>query len=550
MESLARALEARGWSAPVRIEPLGRARSHGTWMLHQPIGAPVIARVWLGASGFDALATEGAALTLAGQLEGIPVVDRYHQPSPRLLGRPIALYPALPGRSGTDCLQDEPARTAPVGRHLGEVMARLAADDRPCFAVQATPERGFQPHRATWADAWWSLVHRYWRSAVAGGTTAGHLGTRLRAWIQSGLSRLDTAERWVLVHRDLHPGNLLLDDANRLTGVLDWTSAIVGDPVVEWTQAVQFPVPLLRAVIEGYGTSAVRELFDDDALARLDLYCATRNLARLGLAGTPPYFGAGGRDRATLQAVAHAQLARGPTWPSQRMQQLLGDTAPRPVPLTPPPLPAARRRTLERLRLLPAPTGQTAICIAAALAALRLAERHRDASWLERADTLLDTTGPTFDAMAWEPFESAEERSAAPARRGPIAGALAWLASDAVARLGGAVDDSVLRGIHGVCRSESAWWEQSPSLAARDRLVHALLSLVHGEADDHSIIDAFDTLVPFPASTAGRPLPPWSSDDWQFKSAADLMLPVLRIVIEDHELPIDKTQLWEALTTA
>ena len=36
-----------------------------------------------------------------------------------------------------------------------------------------------------------------------------------------------------LVHGDLHPGHMLLDEAGRLTGVLDWTEAQVTDPSID-----------------------------------------------------------------------------------------------------------------------------------------------------------------------------------------------------------------------------------------------------------------------------------------------------------------------------
>ncbi|WP_437602554.1 macrolide 2'-phosphotransferase [Sorangium sp. So ce590] len=37
-----------------------------------------------------------------------------------------------------------------------------------------------------------------------------------------------------LVHGDLHPGHMLLDEGGRLTGILDWTEAHLGDPSVDF----------------------------------------------------------------------------------------------------------------------------------------------------------------------------------------------------------------------------------------------------------------------------------------------------------------------------
>jgi aminoglycoside phosphotransferase (APT) family kinase protein len=41
-------------------------------------------------------------------------------------------------------------------------------------------------------------------------------------------------EHLALAHGDLHPGHMLLDEAGRLTGVLDWTEARVTDPGVDF----------------------------------------------------------------------------------------------------------------------------------------------------------------------------------------------------------------------------------------------------------------------------------------------------------------------------
>jgi macrolide phosphotransferase len=39
----------------------------------------------------------------------------------------------------------------------------------------------------------------------------------------------------VVVHGDLHPGHMLLDDEQRVTGILDWSEAHVGDPATDFS---------------------------------------------------------------------------------------------------------------------------------------------------------------------------------------------------------------------------------------------------------------------------------------------------------------------------
>lgn len=60
-----------------------------------------------------------------------------------------------------------------------------------------------EPSAAMWAR---------WQRFLAGDTWPDHLA---------------------LTHGDLHPGHMLLDDAGRITGVLDWTEARVTDPGVD-----------------------------------------------------------------------------------------------------------------------------------------------------------------------------------------------------------------------------------------------------------------------------------------------------------------------------
>lgn len=55
------------------------------------------------------------------------------------------------------------------------------------------------------------------------------LWARWQRWLASDLWPEHTA----LVHGDLHPGHMLLDEAGRLTGVLDWTEARVSDPSID-----------------------------------------------------------------------------------------------------------------------------------------------------------------------------------------------------------------------------------------------------------------------------------------------------------------------------
>jgi aminoglycoside phosphotransferase (APT) family kinase protein len=55
--------------------------------------------------------------------------------------------------------------------------------------------------------------------------------TRWQRWLENDAV---WPRHLALVHGDLHAGHLLLDDDGRLTGILDWTEAHLGDPSVDF----------------------------------------------------------------------------------------------------------------------------------------------------------------------------------------------------------------------------------------------------------------------------------------------------------------------------
>jgi aminoglycoside phosphotransferase (APT) family kinase protein len=65
--------------------------------------------------------------------------------------------------------------------------------------------------------------------------------------------RFVTGDTWpehvALGHGDLHPGHMLLDDAGRLIGIIDWTEARVTDPGID-----------LSVIAGGFGRAALERL--------------------------------------------------------------------------------------------------------------------------------------------------------------------------------------------------------------------------------------------------------------------------------------------------
>ncbi|MEV6229041.1 macrolide 2'-phosphotransferase [Saccharopolyspora shandongensis] len=57
---------------------------------------------------------------------------------------------------------------------------------------------------------------------------------RWREWIDDDRYWIGESAGLRLVHADLHPGHLLVDDSGMLTGILDWTDAAVDDPALDF----------------------------------------------------------------------------------------------------------------------------------------------------------------------------------------------------------------------------------------------------------------------------------------------------------------------------
>lgn len=199
----------------------GRDAAGTPWIVRAPRRPDVIASA----------CTEARVLSLVrGPLAGRASVEvphwRYHSAE-------LIAYPRLPGTPvlslETGALQwniDDPA--APPEALLDSLALALVA-------LQAIPaeqarrgelaEKPVAESRATYARAMVAT-----REAL--GATSAHLA-RWQAWLDG--------ETWpahlAVVHGDLHPGHLLIDERAALTGILDWTEGHLGDPSTDLAMA-------------------------------------------------------------------------------------------------------------------------------------------------------------------------------------------------------------------------------------------------------------------------------------------------------------------------
>ena len=154
-------------------------------------------------------------------------------PDWRLFSSDLIAYPRVPGHPAAvidDQLGDwvwRFDREAPPDAFLDSLAAGLATLHRidPSLAVDAQlivlhPDdiRAATAERVDRARDGLTIPDGVWR--------------RWHEWIGDDGS---WPSRAVLVHGDLHPGHVLVDDTGRVTGILDWSEAHVGDPATDFS---------------------------------------------------------------------------------------------------------------------------------------------------------------------------------------------------------------------------------------------------------------------------------------------------------------------------
>lgn len=217
--------------APRSVEPLGQGWAYwtfevdGAWVFRFPRTA-AIAR---------AADKELRLLPVLAAVLDVPVPRPSWRGEHR--GRPYFGYRKIVGRHPT---RRDARAGAPLLRDLGRSLARLHAlpadESRRLTGSPGTVEAWRSAHRRLGAQAVRQLA------PVLGDAGAGALEAAFRAWEP----RLVFTP--ALVHGDLNPDNMLVDEGGRLAGVIDWEDATAGDPAVDFAG-------LLRA----YGARAAGE---------------------------------------------------------------------------------------------------------------------------------------------------------------------------------------------------------------------------------------------------------------------------------------------------
>lgn len=187
---------------------LARTTTGEDWVLRIPRRAEVMERA----------AVEGRVLKIIAPRLSVTVPDwRIHTAQ-------LIAYPLLPGEPGLEL----DATGTPIWRvdasspsyslTLGELLAELHSIEPADVATT-----GAKIHSP-------AEVRRAWRENIEkvsrGFIVAGHLLERWEAWLEQDSY---WPEHSVFTHGEIYPGHTLIRDG-RISGVLDWTTAAVGDP--------------------------------------------------------------------------------------------------------------------------------------------------------------------------------------------------------------------------------------------------------------------------------------------------------------------------------
>jgi aminoglycoside phosphotransferase (APT) family kinase protein len=268
-------------------EPLQRVASGGTVNAIYRLGSRLCVRLPLQAAFAEDLdVLERWVPMLAADLEvEVPTIVARGHPSDAFPA-PWSVQRWIDGDPFTLDGLAEPVKTA---EQLGRIVARLQRQEVPLDAPRPRVRNFFKgvdlALRDTSTRTALENLRRDRSVDVARAAEAWERAMAVPSW--------GGPPRWL--HADLMPGNLLLRDG-RLTGVLDWGCAVVGDPAYDcmaaWMTLAADVRPTFRAhvAVDGDTWDRARGLALHQAVMALDYY-----------GGTNPAMVANGR--ATLQAV-------------------------------------------------------------------------------------------------------------------------------------------------------------------------------------------------------------------------------------------------------
>ncbi len=177
---------------------------------------------------------------------GIIAYDTGHD----VVDRDFLLMECLPGRSLTEAGGVSERFVNQVFRQVGVCLAEV-------HALRAGQYGYLGAHRCMEPQpTWWRAFRVMWNSLIADNLRCGGYSeeeaSRLRRALERYRPAFDRDVPASLLHMDIWHQNILVDDAGRVTGVLDWDRALWGDPEIEFA-VLDYCGVSVPEFWEGYG---------------------------------------------------------------------------------------------------------------------------------------------------------------------------------------------------------------------------------------------------------------------------------------------------------
>lgn len=214
--------------------------------------------------------TEARTYTMLAQHE-LPVPDLLLTDFSRtIVDADVVVTSHVAGAPWSECNLDR-VEAARVRRGLGSLMARMHRIHPPAFGYPA-PQANMRA--ATWSAAFTAMVDGILQDAASASTTLPTAG--IRDAMTRHAPALDAVKRPAVVHNDLWPANVFLDQRGSITGVIDTERTVWGDPLLDLIGADQLGLwdidPDLLAGNSAAGGVLSTELGSPTGIVRFALY--------------------------------------------------------------------------------------------------------------------------------------------------------------------------------------------------------------------------------------------------------------------------------------
>jgi aminoglycoside phosphotransferase (APT) family kinase protein len=210
--------------APLAVEPLGSGWDNAAFTVDGRIGFRFPRRT----VAANLIGREIAALPRIAPLVPLAI------PAPTYIGAPtndypwyFAGYPLIAGTTADSHVLSDATR-ATFAEPLGAFLAALHAIDPRPFTV-----RGLPPDEIGRLDHEKRIRQTRERRDVVTAAGFGPLFETALAWLEAHPPQACADAARTIVHGDLYARHVLLDDADRITGIIDWGDIHHGDPALD-----------------------------------------------------------------------------------------------------------------------------------------------------------------------------------------------------------------------------------------------------------------------------------------------------------------------------